>query len=49
MKTTLMMTLAALVGTSMLASAQDRPNRPDRPQRPHGPPPEMVERIRQGR
>jgi hypothetical protein len=39
MKTTLFATLAALVGTCMIASAQDGPNRPKRPQ---GPPPGEV-------
>jgi hypothetical protein len=39
MKTTTIMTLAALIGTGMLATAQDEPQRP---KRPHGPPPPEV-------
>ena len=42
MKTTLFTTLAALIGTCMIASAQDGPNRPKRPQ---GLPPEMVKEF----
>ncbi len=43
MKTTLFATLAALVGTCMIASAQDGPKRP---KRPHGPPPaEVLEKF----
>jgi hypothetical protein len=42
MKTTLFTTLAALVGTCMIASAQGEKKRPNRP---HGPPPEMVKEF----
>lgn len=43
MKTTLFATLAALVSSCMIASAQDGPKRP---KRPHGPPPaEILEQF----
>jgi len=43
MKTKLMMTLGALLGTGMLATAQDQPERPKGPHVP--PPPEILEKF----
>lgn len=46
MKTTSLMTLGALIGSCLIASAQDGQQRPDRPKRPHGgPPPELVKQF----
>lgn len=46
MKTTLMMTLSAMIGSCLAASAQDGPQRPNRPNRPQGPPPpELVKEF----
>jgi hypothetical protein len=42
MKTTLWITLGALIGSSLIGSAQDAPKRPMRPQ---GPPPELVKQF----
>lgn len=39
MKTKSLMTIGALLGTCLLASAQDDQRRPNRPHRPMGPPP----------
>ncbi len=43
MKTTTLMTLGAMIGTCLIASAQDGPKRPPRHQGP--PPPEILEKF----
>jgi hypothetical protein len=46
MKTKTWMTLGALAGTCLIATAQDEQQRPNRPQRPMGPPPpELVKEF----
>jgi hypothetical protein len=43
MKTTTLMTLGALIGSCLIASAQESPQRPKRPQ--GGPPPEVLKEF----
>jgi len=43
MKTTLLMTLGAMIGSCLIATAQDAPQRPNRPQRQI--PPEMLKEF----
>ena len=43
MKTTLLLTLGAMIGSCLIASAQDAPKRPERPQRPL--PPELLKEF----
>ncbi len=42
MKTTLWITLGAMIGSSLIVSAEDKPQRPTRPD---GPPPAMMEKF----
>jgi hypothetical protein len=45
MKTTSLMTLGALIGTCLIAGAEENQANPERPARPHGPPPEVVKEF----